>query len=66
MYDFYLVALLGVAVTYRSAAVGRTVIDEDELIVGICLLQYAFDAPLKITSYFVYGYYDAQFHLSGM
>ena len=59
MYNLYLVALLGVTVAYCSAVVGGTVVNENELIVGVCLLQNAFDTSLQVASYFVNRDYDA-------
>ena len=62
MDDPYLVALLGIPLADGAAVVGRAVIDEYELIIGVSLLQDAFYASLQISPDFINGYYDAQFH----
>ena len=57
--DAHFVALLGVAVANGATVVGGTVVDENELIVGVCLLQNAFNAILQVSSDFINRYYDA-------
>ena len=59
VYDAHFVALLGVTVADGAAVVGRAVVDENKLIVGVCLLQNAFNTILQVSSDFVNRYYDA-------
>lgn len=59
VYYAHFVALLGVTVADCSAVVGRAVIDEDKLVVGVCLLQNALYAVLQVSSDFIYRDYDA-------
>lgn len=58
MYDFYFVALLCIPVAYSATVVGRTIIDKYQFVVGVGLLQNAFDAVLQVSSYFVNRYND--------
>ena len=48
-----------IEIRIKRCVVGGAVVDENELIVGVCLLQNTFDTSLQVASYFVNGDYDA-------